>query len=304
MNMRFVKMQGAGNDYVYVDCTKMQLDNASQVAIKVSDRHFGIGSDGLILIKTSDVADFFMEMYNADGSQSQMCGNGIRCVGKFVYDFGLTDKTEVSVETLAGIKYLTLHPGSDGKIKTVTVDMGAPELDAAKVPADISCFTEGNKAIVADEELAGKAATPNAIIGKKLNVNGVDYEVTCVSMGNPHSIVYIDKDINIKEFDLDGVGPYFENHKAFPERVNAEFIQVVDESNLNMRVWERGSAETWACGTGACASLVATVLNGMCNDEATLHLLGGDLKIKWDRQKNTVLMEGPAETVFEGEIEL
>ncbi|MBQ4283566.1 MAG: diaminopimelate epimerase [Lachnospira sp.] len=302
--MKFVKMQGAGNDYVYVDCTGNQLDNASSIAVKVSDRHFGIGSDGLILIKNSQVADFFMEMYNADGSQSQMCGNGIRCVGKFVYDFGLTDKTEVAVETLAGIKYLTLHPGDDGKIKTVTVDMGAPELDAAKVPADISCFSEGSKNIVADETLAGGAATPNAIIAKKLNVNGEDYEVTCVSMGNPHSIVYIDKEINIKEFDLDAVGPYFENHKAFPERVNAEFIQVVDESNLNMRVWERGSAETWACGTGACASLVATVLNGLCNEEATLHLLGGDLRIRWDRVKNTVFMEGPAETVFEGEIEL
>ncbi len=304
MKMEFVKMQGAGNDYVYVDCTKKQLPNASEIAIKVSDRHFGIGSDGLILIKSSDVADFFMEMYNADGSQSQMCGNGIRCVGKFVYDFGLTDKTEVAVETLAGIKYLTLHPGEDGMIKSVTVDMGAPQLAASQVPVKAECFAPPHKNIIADNKLAGGAQTPDAIIARILNVNGKDYEVTCVSMGNPHSIVYIDKDIDIKEFDLAAVGPFFENHEAFPERVNAEFIQVVDESNLNMRVWERGSAETWACGTGACASLVATVLNGLCKEEATLHLLGGDLKIRWDRVKNTVFMEGPATTVFKGEIEL
>ena len=289
MKMKFVKMQGAGNDYVYVDCTKTQLENASQIAIKVSDRHFGIGSDGLILIKNSKVADFFMEMYNADGSQSQMCGNGIRCVGKFVYDFGLTDKTEVAVETLAGIKYLTLHHGKDGKIESVTVDMGAPELEPAKVPVDISQF---------------KDSSEGPIISRELTVNGQDYKVTAVSMGNPHSIVYLPQDIDIKKFDLDAVGPYFESHPAFPERVNAEFIQVVDRANLNMRVWERGSAETWACGTGACASLVATVLNNMCDEEATLHLLGGDLRIRWDRDKNTVFMQGPAVTVFEGEIEL
>ena len=258
--MKFTKMHGAGNDYIYVDCTQSVIDNPSQVAIDLSDRHFGIGSDGLILIKNSDKADFFMEMYNADGSQGQMCGNGIRCVGKFVYDNGLTDKTTVTIDTLAGVKILELKTGADGKVETARVNMGAPILEAAQIPVDTKELKE---------------------------YKGCEIET-----------------IDIKKFEIEKIGPFFENHKAFPERINTEFIQVVDKNNLNMRVWERGSGETLACGTGACASLVATVLNGMCDTTATLHLLGGDLKITWDKDENTVYLEGPAKTVFTGEVDI
>ncbi len=287
--MKFTKMHGCGNDYVYVDCTKKELDNPEQVAIKVSDRHFGIGSDGLILIKSSDRADFFMDMYNADGSRGKMCGNGIRCVGKYVYDFGLTDKTEVKIDTLSGIKTLKLNV-ENGVVSTVVVDMGEPILNADEIPVDVTTF---------NNQTLNKS---DIIISQPLAVNGFEYDITCVSMGNPHAVVYLDNDIDIKKFEIEKIGPGFEKHEAFPESVNTEFIQVVDKDNLNMRVWERGSGETFACGTGACASLVATVLNEMCNETATLHLLGGDLKIPWDRESNRVLMEGPAEIVFTGEI--
>ena len=287
--MKFTKMHGCGNDYVYVDCTKKELDNPEQVAIKVSDRHFGIGSDGLILIKSSDRADFFMDMYNADGSRGKMCGNGIRCVGKYVYDFGLTDKTEVKIDTLSGIKTLKLNV-ENGVVSTVVVDMGEPILNADEIPVDVTTF---------NNQTLNKS---DIIISQPLAVNGFEYDITCVSMGNPHAVVYLDNDIDIKKFEIEKIGPGFEKHEAFPENVNTEFIQVVDKDNLNMRVWERGSGETFACGTGACASLVATVLNKMCNETATLHLLGGDLKITWDRESNRVLMEGPAEIVFTGEI--
>lgn len=290
--MVFTKMQGAGNDYVYVDCTVNELENASQIAVKVSDRHFGIGADGLILIKSSDKADFFMEMYNADGSQGKMCGNGIRCVGKYVYDNGLTDKTTFTVETLSGIKTLKLNIGKDGKAVSIKVDMGEPVLKPADVPVDV------------DKLASYKGDGNEAVVNEKIMVDGSEYAVTCVSMGNPHAIVYLDNDIDIKKFELEKIGPSFEKHPAFPDRINTEFIQVVDRDNLNMRVWERGSGETLACGTGACASLVATVLNGMCNDTAVLHLLGGDLTVTWDRQDNTVYLEGPAVTVFKGEIDL
>ncbi|MDO5402002.1 MAG: diaminopimelate epimerase [Eubacteriales bacterium] len=289
--MKFIKMEGAGNDYVYVDCTKQSLENPSQTAVKVSDRHFGIGSDGLILIKTSEVADFFMEMYNLDGSQGKMCGNGIRCVGKFVYDNGLTDKTTVRVETLSGIKTLNLNLGADGKVASVTVDMGAPILIPEQIPVKAEAFAE-------------EISKEKPVISKKIIVKGKEYPVTCVSMGNPHAIVYVSEDFDLKGFKIEDIGPDFEHHEAFPEQVNTEFIQVVDRKNLNMRVWERGSGETLACGTGACASLVATVLNGLCDETAVLHLLGGDLTITWDREKNTVFMEGPATTVFTGEINL
>jgi diaminopimelate epimerase len=289
--MEFTKMHGAGNDYVYVDCTKQPLENADKVAVKVSDRHFGIGSDGLILIKASDKADFFMEMYNADGSQGKMCGNGIRCVGKYVYDNGLTDKNKITVETLSGVKTLELFVGADNKVVSVRVDMDSPVLEAQKIPVDCKAF---------EEEL-----NPNEpVVDKALNVDGQIYQVTCVSMGNPHAVVYLDKDEDIKALDLEKTGPHFENHKAFPDRINTEFIQVIDRQNLNMRVWERGSGETFACGTGACAALVATVLNGLCDTTATLHLLGGDLQITWDREKNTVYLQGPAETVFKGNIDI
>jgi diaminopimelate epimerase len=289
--MEFTKMQGAGNDYVYVDCTKQPLENADKVAVAVSDRHFGIGSDGLILIKTSDKADFFMEMYNADGSQGKMCGNGIRCVGKYVHDNGLTHQNKITVETLSGVKTLELFVGADNKVASVRVDMDSPVLEAEKIPVDCNAF---------EEEL-----NPNEpVVDKALNVDGQIYQVTCVSMGNPHAVVYLDKDVDIKAFDLEKTGPRFENHKAFPDRINTEFIQVTDRQNLSMRVWERGSGETLACGTGACAALVATVLNGLCDTTATLHLLGGDLQITWDREKNTVYLQGPAETVYMGSIDI
>ena len=275
--MRFTKMQGLGNDYVYVNCFQETIENPSEAAIKVSDRHFGIGSDGLILIKPSEVADFRMDMYNADGSQAEMCGNGIRCVAKYVYDYGLTDQTEISVETLAGIKYLKLQI-EDGKVSQITVNMGQPELNPVKIPVQ----AEGER--VVDEPIV---------------VNGVTYKMTCVSMGNPHCIVFID---DTENFPLEEIGPMFENHERFPKRVNTEFIQILNRNEVNMRVWERGSGETLACGTGACASAVACVLNGLTEDEITLHLLGGDLSVRWDQEENLVYMTGPAKVVFDGEI--
>lgn len=301
--MKFTKMHGAGNDYVYVDCTKNDLNNPSEIAIKVSDRHFGIGSDGLILIKPSDKADFFMDMYNADGSRGKMCGNGIRCVGKFVYDNKLTDKTTVTIDTLSGVKTIKLNIGSDGKVESARVNMGAPVLQPSQIPVDITEL-ESYKNMSKEQMQKEKEYVTEPVVSEHIKVNDKEYEVTCVSMGNPHAIVYLDNDIDIKKFEIEKIGPAFENHKAFPDRINTEFIQVLDKDNLNMRVWERGSGETLACGTGACASLVATVLNGKCNDTATLHLLGGDLKITWDKKDNTVYLEGPAKTVFTGEIEL
>lgn len=277
--MKFTKMQGLGNDYVYVNCFKEEVKDAPAVSIKVSDRHFGIGSDGLILIKPSDIADFKMDMYNADGSQAEMCGNGIRCVGKYVFDYGLTDKTDISVETLAGIKYLHFEI-TDGKVSLVTVDMGEPELVPEKIP------------VVSQNE---------RVINEEIIVDGNAYKMTCVSMGNPHAIVYID---STKDLEIEKVGPSFENHKVFPRRVNTEFIQVLNRKEVNMRVWERGSGETLACGTGACASTVAGVLCGVTDEEITLHLLGGDLRVKWDQSDNHVYMTGPAKVVFDGEIEL
>lgn len=277
--MKFTKMEGLGNDYVYVNCFQETVDNPSEVAKKVSDRHFGIGSDGLILIKPSEVADFRMDMYNADGSQAEMCGNGIRCVAKYVYDYGLTDKTSISIETLAGIKYLDLQV-TDGKVSLITVNMGSPELIPDKIPV-IS-----NSIRVVDEPI---------------EVDGTTYKMTCVSMGNPHCIVFVD---DTASFPLETVGPLFENHERFPKRVNTEFIQLLDRKTVNMRVWERGSGETLACGTGACASAVACILNGLTEDEITLHLLGGDLIVRWDQEENLVYMTGPARVVFDGEIAL
>jgi diaminopimelate epimerase len=274
--MKFTKMQGCGNDYVYVDCTVTQLENPAEIARKVSDRHYGIGSDGLILIKSSDKADFFMEMYNADGSRAQMCGNGIRCVGKYVYDFGLTDKTEISVDTLAGIKYLKLNV-KNGRTESVRVNMGSPILNAAEIPV-ISPNTQA--------------------VDEPIEVDGKLYRMTCVSMGNPHAVVFVDSTDNLP---IEEIGPKFENHERFPERINTEFVQVIDRRTLKMRVWERGSGETLACGTGACASLVAGVQNGLCEDCAKLVLRGGTLEITWDRKANVIYMEGPAATVFTGE---
>ena len=275
--MKFTKMHGCGNDYVYVNCFKEKVENPSELSIKVSDRHFGIGSDGLILILPSEVADFRMGMYNADGSEGNMCGNGIRCVAKYVYDYGLTDKTNISVETKSGIKYLDLYV-EDGKVQTVKVDMGEPELLAEKIP------------VIWEKE---------KMIGEKVAIAGSEYEMTCVSMGNPHAIVWVE---DTKSLDLEKIGPDFEHHSMFPERVNTEFVQVLDRKTVNMRVWERGSGETWACGTGACATAVACILNGKTEDEVLIHLLGGDLKIQYDRKSNHVFMTGPATVVFDGEI--
>ena len=278
--MKFTKMQGIGNDYVYVNCFKETVEDPKTTAIKVSDRHFGIGSDGLILIKPSEVADFQMDMYNADGSRGAMCGNGIRCVAKYAYDYGIVDKTDIAVETKAGIKYLHLTL-KDGKVSEVRVNMGAPILEAEKIP------------IVSEKE---------QVIDESLEVEGKEYYITGVSMGNPHAVIFLD--YSPKELELEKIGPSFENHKRFPDRINTEFVHVLNRNTVEMRVWERGSGETMACGTGACAVAVASILNGFTEDEVTVKLLGGDLKIFWDRKENLVYMTGPATTVFDGEIEL
>lgn len=275
--MKFTKMQGIGNDYVYVNCLQETIENPSELAKKISDRHYGVGSDGLIMINPSDKADFEMEMYNADGSRGEMCGNGIRCVAKYVYDYGLTDKTRISVDTLAGIKYLDLTV-ENGKVSQVKVDMGRPILEPEKIPVQ----AEGDR-----------------VVNEPLLVDGKEYRMTCVSMGNPHAVIFVDQDV--KELPLEQIGPAFENHERFPKRINTEFARVLDRRTVEMRVWERGSGETLACGTGTCATAVACILNGLTDDEMTVHLLGGDLYIKWDREKDTVYMTGPAETVFEGE---
>ncbi len=282
--MKFTKMEGLGNDYVYINCFEEKVENPSEISVKVSDRHFGIGSDGLILIKPSEIADFTMEMYNADGSQSEMCGNGIRCVGKYVYDYGLTDKEDITVETLAGIKYLKLFV-KDGKVEKVTVNMGAPILEPKEVPVLAEALPEGM----------------DKVVDYPINVGGKEYRTTCVSMGNPHSVVFVE---DTDTFPLEEVGPLFENNEFFPRRVNAEFVQIVDRTYAKMRVWERGSGETLACGTGTCASVVAAILNGLTEDEVTVRLLGGELVIRWDRDENVVYMTGPARVVFDGEIEL
>ncbi len=274
--MRFTKMQGLGNDYVYVNCFEEKLTEPSKLAVRISDRHFGVGSDGLILIKPSDKADFEMEMYNADGSRGEMCGNGIRCVAKYVYDYGLTDKTRISVETLGGIKHLDLTV-KDGKVSLVKVDMGKPVLEPEKIPVRV----EGNRAV----------DVPIPVKGKK-------YRMTCISMGNPHAVIFAEEDV--RELPLHKIGPLFENHDMFPNRVNTEFVNILDRNTVRMRVWERGSGETLACGTGACAVAVACVLNGRTENSVTVKLPGGDLQIEWDQEENTVYMTGPAETVFDG----
>ena len=277
--MKFTKMQGLGNDYVYVNCMEQMVEDAAETARRVSDRHFGIGSDGLILICPSDKADFEMRMYNADGSRGEMCGNGIRCVGKYVYDYGLTDKTSLSVETLGGIKHLFLEV-EGGKVSLVKVDMGPAILEPEKIPVT----AEGSR--VVDEPLC---------------VDGKTFRMTCVSMGNPHAVIYVD---DVQGMDLEKTGPSFENHERFPNRINTEFAHVLDRNTVEMRVWERGSGETLACGTGACAVAVASILPGYTETQVTVRLLGGDLKIEWDREANKVYMTGPAEVVFDGEIRL
>ena len=274
-------MHGCGNDYVYIDCTENSIENEAEAAIRVSDRHFGIGGDGMILIKKSDKADFEMVMYNADGSRGAMCGNGIRCVAKFVYDHKLTDKTSLAIESMGAIKYIDLTV-ENGKAKSARVDMGKPNLEADEIPVIIN----GKKAI-----------------NEPIKVDGKEYKMTCVSMGNPHAVIFINE--SPKEIELEKIGPKFENNPVFPDRTNTEFVKVVDRKNLEMRVWERGSGETLACGTGACATAVAAIINGYCDNDVTVHLLGGDLEISWSGEEDeSVVMTGPATTVFEGEIEL
>lgn len=277
--MKFTKMQGLGNDYVYVNCFQEKIENPSEVSIRVSNRNYGVGSDGLIMICPSKVADFEMQMYNADGSRGEMCGNGIRCVGKYVYDYGLTEKTSVSVETLAGIKYLDLIV-ENGKVKLVRVDMGAPIL----VPDQIPIVAEGN-----------------CVIDEPIVVDGETYRMTGVSMGNPHTVVFVD---DVKGMPLEKIGPKFEHHERFPKRINTEFVRVIDRKTVEMRVWERGSGETLACGTGACAVAVACILNGFTEDKVTVKLPGGDLQIEWNREENKVYMTGEAQVSFDGEIYL
>ncbi len=280
-DMEFTKMNGCGNDYVYIDGAKEKIAPEDKEAFvrRVSDRHFGVGGDGVIFINPAKEADFEMEMYNADGSRAEMCGNGIRCVAKFVYDKGLTDKTDISVISCGKVKYLHLFL-QDGQVDMVRVNMGAPELTAALVP------------VVCERQQA---------VDETIHVQGQDYKMTCVSMGNPHAVVFMD---GVKELDIEQIGPHFENHERFPRRTNTEFVEVLDRQTVLMRVWERGTGETLACGTGACATVVACVLNGLTQETVTVKLLGGELKITWDREANLVYMTGPAATVFEGAMDI
>lgn len=284
--MKFTKMHGCGNDYVYVDCTKEVIPDIEATAIRVSDRHFGIGSDGLILIKSSEVADFEMDMYNADGSRGKMCGNGIRCVAKYVYDHGLTNKTKITVDTQAGIKTLQLTV-CDGKVSKVRVDMGEPVLIPQEIPVKASVLG------LADDRR-------EAIVAQPFTVANSSYDITCVSMGNPHCVTFIDEDV--RSFPLESIGPLFEKHELFPEGVNTEFVNIIDKEHLRMRVWERGSGETLACGTGACAVAVASYLNGFTGRNVDIELMGGHLEIAYDEATNHVFMTGPATEVFSGEI--
>ncbi len=277
--MKFTKMHGCGNDYIYIDGAKERIaqEEKAEFVRRASDRHFGVGGDGVIFINPSEEADFEMEMYNADGSRAEMCGNGIRCVAKYVYDKGLTDKTDISVISCGKIKYLQLFI-KDGKVDTVRVNMGAPELRAELVP------------VVCESEQA---------VDETICVQGQDYKMTCVSMGNPHAVVFMD---GVRELDIEKIGPFFEKHERFPRRTNTEFVEVIDRQTVLMRVWERGTGETLACGTGACATVVACILNGLTDETVTVKLLGGELTITWDREADLVYMTGPAATVFDGDM--
>lgn len=282
--IKFTKMEGLGNDYVYIDCTKQEIKQAEDLAKFVSNRHFGIGSDGLILIKKSSIADFRMQMFNSDGSEAEMCGNGIRCVGKFVYDKGLTTKTTITVETLAGIKELKLNV-EEGKVRTVKVDMGEPILESKEIPA------KDGKVFKSKDNI--EFYKVNVGIEESLK------ELTCVSMGNPHAIDFVS---NFNELEIEKYGPIIEIDEHFPKKVNAEFIEIVNKNYIKMRVWERGAGETLACGTGACASVVASYLNGYTDRKVTVELLGGNLDIEWNETDNHVYMTGPATMVFDGEL--
>ncbi len=277
--MKFTKMHGLGNDYIYVNCFTQKVTNPSETAKFVSDRHFGIGSDGLVLIMPSETCDFSMRMFNSDGSEAEMCGNAIRCVGKYVYDNGMTKKSVIKVDTLAGIKILDMKV-EDNKVAMVKVDMGEPVLEPSKIPVN------------SEKEL---------FISQPVIIEGREFRVTCISMGNPHAVTYVD---DVEKFPLEFIGPKMENNSLFPKRINAEFVQVIDRNTLKMRVWERGAGETLACGTGACAVLVSSVLNNISNRCVVVKLLGGDLIIEWNEKDNHVYMTGPATKVFDGEIQI
>lgn len=276
--MKFTKMHGCGNDYVYVNGFTEKVTDKPKAVVALSDRHFGIGSDGVIFINPSQQADFEMEMYNADGTRAEMCGNGIRCVGKYVYDHGMTDKTSITVESFGKVKYLDLTV-ENGKVVKVKVNMGKPELTAKDVPV---------------------VSVHEQVIDEEIIVKGKTYRMTCVSMGNPHAVVFMD---DVEHLAIEEIGPYFENHERFPNRTNTEFVQVIDDSHVKMRVWERGTGETLACGTGCCATAVACVLNHLTGAHVTVQVLGGEIEIYWDQKENLVYMTGPAVTVFEGETE-
>ncbi|MCR4640756.1 MAG: diaminopimelate epimerase [Lachnospiraceae bacterium] len=284
--MRFTKMQGCGNDYIYIDGAKEKVRDKAALVRCLSDRHFGIGGDGVIFINPSERADFEMEMYNANGSRSEMCGNGIRCVAKYVYDKGLTDKNPVTIESGGSIKTLYLNL-KDGKVDTVTVNMGEPILEAERIPVDVKGFADEGEGVL------------NRSISIEIGGKKTEASVSCVSMGNPHAVVYVN---NVDALDLEKIGPAHEHHPAFPRAVNTEFIQLVDSTHIRMRVWERGTGETLACGTGACASVVASVLNGKTERKVEVKLRGGKLQIEWKEEDNCVYMTGPARVVFEGEV--
>ncbi len=285
MKLKFTKMHGCGNDYVYVNGFSQHIDadNKPELVRRLSDRHFGIGGDGVIFINPGKKAAFEMEMYNADGTRAQMCGNGIRCVAKYVYDYGLTDKTSITVESFGAVKYLDLTLGTDGMVSTVRVNMGAPILTASEVP------------VLSDNE---------QVVDEEITVNGQTYRMTCVSMGNPHAVVFVDDIDDMEKFEIEKIGPYFENHERFPERINTEFVKVIDKNTVQMRVWERGTGETLACGTGCCATTAACVLNGRTDTKVNVKVLGGEILCEWDREENLVYMTGAAATVFEGSVEV
>ena len=276
--MKFTKMQGLGNDYIYVNCLEEEVPDPVATARKISDRHFGVGADGLVLICPDEQADFRMRMFNADGSEAEMCGNAARCVGKYIHDRGLSDREEIRLMTGAGMKILQLKI-RDGKTESVRVDMGEPILVAERIPTTL---------------------TGLKVVDTPVEVLGETYGVTCVSMGNPHAVIFVE---DVESFDVHGVGAVIENYPLFPRKTNVEFVTVTDRENLRMRVWERGAGETMACGTGACATLVAAVLNGLSERKATLRLNGGPLTVEWDPETNHVFQEGPAEFVFDGCVE-
>ncbi len=284
--MKFTKMEGCANDYIYVytGTESVPDEQKSSLAIRLSDRHTGIGSDGLIFINPTDKADFEMEMYNSDGSLGAMCGNGIRCVGKYVYDRVLIDRTEFDILTGSGIKRITLKT-ENGIAVGATVNMGQPIREASKIPVVINGCDDSDP-----------------VVSIPLDINGTTYNITCVSMGNPHCVIFMDQDV--KTLKIEDIGPLVEHHVIFPDRVNTEFVNVVDREHLIMRVWERGAGETMACGTGACATVVAAVMNNLSDRRVKVSLLGGDLDIEWRASDDNVYMTGPARTVFEGEVEL